>query len=215
MKFWGIDLHTDNFTATFFDINDPEGRRITKKFPLTGKGFLAFLAMLSKGDYIAIETTGNSFWFYDQVKPYVNECFILNTNKIRLEDNKTDKIDSAKILDYLCYFLLIKGLDAMPKVFVPPAEVRVLRGLFSTYRLTKKINTQLRNRIHSVFKQNGIIVKKGAMESKIGRKRILEMKLQDIWKKQVISLMNQLETVIFEIDELKDTIICKGYELTC
>jgi transposase len=159
---------------------------------LSGKGFKRFLACLRKDDYIAIETTGNSFWFHEQVSPYVKECFVLNTNKIKLEGNKTDKIDSSKILDYLCYYLLIAGLEEMPNVFVPSREVQELRALFSTYRLSKKINTQLRNRIHSILKQNGIVVKRGKMESKKGRQEISGIKMPGNWDKQIITLMNQL-----------------------
>ena len=213
MKLWGIDLHTDNFTVTFFDLDDPGKRKKTRRYSLTGKEFEEFLKLLSKNDYIAIETTGNSFWFYNQVKLYVEECFILDTNKIRLEGNKTDKIDSTKILDYLCYYFLIKGLDKMPNVFVPPVEVQELRGLFSTYRLSKKINTQLRNRIHSVFKQNGIVLKRGAMDSKISRMYILGINIKDSWKRQVISMMSQLEKAVTEMDFLQDMIIIKGYGL--
>jgi transposase len=212
MTLWGIDLHTNNITVCFFD-PAKEQKRTTRTYPLAGKGFKRFLACLRKDDYIAIETTGNSFWFYEQVKPYVKECFVLNTHKIKLDGNKTDKIDSSKILDYLCYYLLIVGLEEMPNVFVPSREVQELRGMFSTYRLSKKINTQLRNRIHSILKQNGIVVKRGIMESKIGRRKILEIELPGCWDKQVTVLMNQLEAVITECDTLKDMIIINGYKL--
>ena len=212
MTLWGIDLHTNNITVCFFD-PAKEQKRTTRTYPLAGKGFKRFLACLRKDDYIAIETTGNSFWFYEQVKPYVKECFVLNTHKIKLDGNKTDKIDSSKILDYLCYYLLIVGLEEMPNVFVPSREVQELRGMFSTYRLSKKINTQLRNRIHSILKQNGIVVKRGIMESKIGRQKILEIELPGNWDKQIIALMNQLEIVITECDYLKDMVIIKGYKL--
>ena len=212
MTLWGIDLHTNKFTACFFNPAKKQ-KRTTRTYPLSGKGFRRFLSLLGKEDYIAIETTGNSFWFYEQVKHYVKECFVLNTNKIKLEGNKTDKIDSSKILDYLCYYLLIAGLEEMPNVFVPSKEVQELRAMFSTYRLSKKINTQLRNRIHSILKQNGIVVKRGIMESKIGRQKILEIRLPGDWDIQIISLMKQLEIVITECDNLKDMIIIKGYKL--
>jgi transposase len=212
MRLWGIDLHTNQITVCFFDPGK-EKKRTTGTYPLTGKGYQMFLARLRKDDYIAIETTGNSFWFYEQVKPYVKECFVLNTHKIKLEGNKTDKIDASKILDYLCYYLLIVGLEEMPNVFVPSKEVQELRALFSTYRLSKKINTQLCNRIHSILKQNGIVVKRGIMESKRGRQKILEIELPGNWDKQIIALMNQLEIVNTECDNLKDIIIVKGYKL--
>ena len=80
MRLWGIDLHTDSITACFFD-PDNEKKRTTRKYPLSGEGFRQFLGSLGKDDYIAIETTGNSFWFHEQVSPYVKECFVLNTNK--------------------------------------------------------------------------------------------------------------------------------------
>ena len=212
MTLWGIDLHTNKITVCFFDPATKQ-KRITRTYPLSGKGFKQFLSCLREDDCIAIETTGNSFWFYEQVKPYVKECFVLNTNKIKLEGNKTDKIDASKILDYLCYYLLITSLEEMPNVFVPSREVQELRAMFSTYRLSKKINTQLRNRIHSILKQNGIVVKRGIMESKRGREEILGIDLPGNWDKQIVALMNQLEAAITECDSLRDMIILNGYKL--
>jgi transposase len=212
MTLWGIDLHTNQITVCFFDPGKGKKRTIYT-YPLTGKGFKRFLAGLGKDDYIAIETTGNSFWFYEQVKPYVKECFVLNTHKIKLDGNKTDKIDASKILDYLCYYLLVAGLKEMPNVFIPSREVQELRGMFSTYRLSKKINTQLCNRIHSILKQNGIVVKRGMMESQIGRQEIVNIELPGSWNKQIAILMNQLETAMTECENLKDMIIINGYKL--
>jgi transposase len=212
MTLWGIYLHTNSITVCFFDQANGQ-KRTTRTYPLSEKSFKQFLACLRKDDYIAIETTGNAFLFYEQVKPYVKECFVLNTNKIRLDGNKTDNIDSSKLLNYLCYYLLIAGLEKMPNVFVPSREVQELRSMFSTYRLSKKINTQFRNRIHSILKQNGIVVKRGKMESQKGRQEILEINLPGNWNKQIIALMNQLEIVIVECDNLKDMIIINGYKL--
>jgi transposase len=62
----------------------------------------------------------------------------------------TDKIDADK----LCRILkmqIVSGEKIISPVTIPPAEIQDLRSLFSTYRLYKKQNTQLKNRVRRQF----------------------------------------------------------------
>jgi hypothetical protein len=48
---------------------------------------------------------------------------------------------------------VLSGAQTISPVTIPPKEIQELRGLFSAYRLHKKRNTQLKNRIHSLLKE--------------------------------------------------------------
>ena len=64
----------------------------------------------------------------------------------------TDKIDA----DILCRIIkaqVISGEQLTTPVVLPPVEIQELRSLFTTYRLLKKQSTQLKNRIHSLLKE--------------------------------------------------------------
>ncbi|MDR0635677.1 MAG: hypothetical protein LBF87_01200, partial [Treponema sp.] len=46
----------------------------------------------------------------------------------------------------------LTGERLVSPVSIPPQAIQDLRGLFSTYRLYQKQNTQLKNRIHSLLR---------------------------------------------------------------
>lgn len=45
-------------------------------------------------DYVGIEASTNSFWFYDEICDLVKKVVIFDTNKINFKGNKTDRNDA-------------------------------------------------------------------------------------------------------------------------
>lgn len=194
---------------------DEEHRRDTFFCPLVGPRFEEFKEGLKKEDVILVEATTLSFWFYDQVIDRVRDCYVLNSHKMESGGNKTDKIDANKLLDRLSYNELMESDPAkLPYVYVPPQAVRELRGLLTTYQLLKKQITQSINRIHSIYKQNGIRLERKKLSCKTARETILsEMPLPTLWKVQVVTLINTLEAVEVEKRQMQDLICLQGYKL--
>lgn len=211
MKFYGIDLHTDMFQVTGIDLSREDLNKTRKKYSIEKIG--EFLEGLSKDDYIAIEATGNSFWFYDQVISRVKDCYVLDTNKITFKGNKTDHLDSEKILDVLTYFVLTKGKDKIPSVYVPKKEVREIRSLFSTYSLLKKEYTQTVNRIHSLCVQEGKKISRDSIKTKAGRTLLEGLEFSEITKYQINLLLNIADTIEAKKEEMKDFIIVRGHQV--
>jgi transposase len=174
MALIGIDLHTDSFYVVRTRVTAKGEIRTEKKYELHGESWEGFAKSLSLDDYVLIEATTNSFWFYDRVRPLVKECFVLNMNKVEFSGNKTDKIDARRLLDLLSYYVHVKGIGELPSVYVPRQEVRQLRSLLSTYRLNKRIVTQLKNRIHGLLKQSGIVTTRNKLFTKRGWKTAME-----------------------------------------
>ena len=215
MAYYGIDLHSDSFTCA--KIENKNRMHDVKEFrsPLYGERFNYFLSNLTKDDVILIEATTQSYWFYDQVKDRVKACYVLNSNKLdSAYMNKTDKIDARKLLILLvCNELARIDPTERPYIYVPDQEIREIRGFFTTYKLQTKMSTQTKNRIHSIFKQNGIVIDKARLNTRKYRIRLrTEEKLSTEWKVQVVSLMNSLTTLEAEKKQLKEIIIYKGYK---
>lgn len=208
MKCYGIDLHSDNFITYTEDIFNDNETRQTKKYYL--EELSKFKAKLNKDDHVAIEATTNAFWFYYQIKPYVKNCFILDTNKIVLNGNKTDKIDAQKIFNILAYYVYIQKLKNIPKVYVPPEKVIELRNLFSTYNLTKKMKNQVKNRIHSIFKMFGICLNRRLLNSQKGLKTVLNIEIDEWSHYQVKILIDHLSFINDQLNDLKNKIIFNG-----
>lgn len=161
MIFHSIDLHLDSFldTALSFEEGLEQGKIKTAKYFIDETSLQNFKDQLGKDDYVIVEACTNAFWFHDQIKDLVKKCFVLDVNKFKQNINKTDKIDGKKLVKKLAFFVLAHGdQDDLPTVYIPQVEVRELRGLFSTYQLNKKTTTQFKNRVHSILKQNGIVV---------------------------------------------------------
>ena len=213
MVFYSIDLHTDSFVTAKITV---ENGKIDSSPIKTSKYYLndsveQFKNLLTKEDYVLVEACSNAFWFYDQIKALVKECYVLDVNKYKASINKTDKIDTKKLVKKLVFYVLMKGdQNDLPLVHVPPKEVRELRALFSTYRLNKKTMTQFKNRIHSVFTENGIDISKKELTNSVYREKLLRQPLSETWKLQLQTLFTQLDAIETETDKIKQMIQQKG-----
>lgn len=216
MVFHGIDIHSDSFVVVSLTIGDQpdQGKVTTTKYYLDETSFESFKSILTKEDYVIVEACTNAFWFQDQIQDLVHKCFILDVNKYKASTNKTDKIDAKKLVKRLAFYVLTQGdQDDLPLVFVPPVEVREIRALFSTYQLNKKTITQFKNRIHSILKQNGIVVSRKDLSDLKHQSKILRTSLSQAWKSQITMLFKQIEMLEQETESLKQIIYELGDKL--
>jgi transposase len=169
---------------------------------------------LEDSDVVIVESTTNAFWMYRQIKPHVRDCYVLNTNAVHLRGNKTDRIDAKKLLQILSTFVFTKTENELPAVYVPSEEVMKLRSLFASYGLFTKMGTQCKNRIHSIYCQNGCVIEKKDLRYADFRKSLLSTNpLDDYWHEQVEFLLEELTTILTKIDRLKKSILHLAYEM--
>lgn len=215
MAFYGVDLHTDSFVTARLAAEDcaninSSPIKVTKHY-LLDESFQKFKESLTEEDYVIVEACANAFWFYDQIKELVKGCYVLDVNKYTANTNKTDKLDAKKLTKKLAYYVLTNGdSDDLPLVYIPPKEVRELRALFSTYQLDKKTITQFKNRIHSIFAENGIDIPKKQLNPE-NRSKLLNIPISDVWKLQLKTLFTQLEAIEEETEKIKQMIYELGY----
>jgi len=213
MSYLGIDLHSNRFTVEKMILGKTvETERNTYGFDETSFG--RFKESLSKDDCVLVENTFNAFWFRDQIAERVDTCLVYNTNVARTGGNKTDKIDAKHLVKKLAYYLMWgRREEDLPTVYVPDAEIRELRGLFTTYQLHRKTKVQMTNRIHSILKQNGICFERKAIDKKDFEARIEEIDIAEVWKFQIRSALRALKKAEEEQQEIKDMIYLWGYKL--
>lgn len=209
MSLIGIDLHSDSFFVVRIRETEQGLIRTERRYELHGESWRVFTGSLTKEDYVLIEATSNSFWFRDRILPHVRECFILNMRKIEFSGNKTDKIDAKRLVDVLSYYVHVKGISELPSVYVPRPAVRRLRSILSTYRLNRKIITQLKNRIHSLFKQSGIVTTKKKLFTNSGWKAAMQEAPREL-AVHVSLLCRQLTAAKKTGDDLSDIIVDLG-----
>ena len=113
MRYLGVDLHSNNFTVCFLD----EGSTHTfEKYLL--KELEAFKGILRPDDYIAVEATGNSRFFHEQVSPLVAECVVVNTRQFKIikqSASKTDRNDARALALFLSKGLLHPRREAFAR----------------------------------------------------------------------------------------------------
>ena len=215
MRYFGIDLHSDCMTVASQELVEGVWKTRTYSCSLSGSAFQRFLGSLQKDDLILVEATTVSFWFYDQVIDRVDACNILNTHQLDSYGNKTDKIDAKRLVRILAYNEQMEPEpQRRPYIYVPAKEVRDLRALFTTYSLTKKIITQIANRIHSLYKQNGKPLERKKLYSRSFREHLAqEPFLHSLAMVQVCSLLIQFDTLEAEKKQLHDLICYLGVKL--
>jgi transposase len=213
MKFHGIDLHHDSLLDMIAESDDISNLK-SKKYYLKGDSFKKFKESLSKDDYAVIESCSNAFWLYDEIKDLVKECYILNTIKFRNMMNKNDKIDAKKLAKKLAFYVLHDGDDDdMPTIFIPVKEVREIRGLFVSLKLFKKQNNQIKSRIYSILRENGVQIEKKEMYSPDILLKLNEIEIAESWKFQIELLLDQLDNLNKQEEKIKLKIKKSGYKI--
>jgi transposase len=199
MAFIGVDLHTNSFTICRLEADGPE-RFAT--FDLSESGMDRFCAGLDADDAIAVEATGNSAWFRDQVLCCVGRFVTVNPKQfqiIRKSVNKTDKNDARALAIFL-------SKDMLPETRAKTRAESELASLAHTRDLLVKQRTRLLNKIHALFNRHGVKLKKESLGS---NKALGQLKIEafsaagkvefHIVRDQAISLSAAIEKLDGEI----------------
>lgn len=196
----GVDLHTNSFTVCRLDEG---GAETLATYQLAKIDLDQFRATLSPEDEIAVEATGNSIWFRDQVIGAVKRVVVVNAKQfqvIRKSVKKTDKNDARS----LAFFL---SKDMLPETRVKSTATSELASLTHTRDLLVKQRTRLLNKIHAQFVRHGIKIKKESLGTRralekleIKRFSTLEQFELTILRDQALSLTAAIITMDTEIE---------------
>jgi transposase len=145
-------------------------------------------ANLHVEDAVVLETTTNVWDIYDIVAAQATRTVVAHAGAVRQIAEarvKTDKEDVKRLIRLLI-------ADIVPEVWVPPAEVRELRGMISYRNRLVKMGTMVRNRLQSLLHRHNILLPKG---------RLVDAAW---WQEQKVSTLErlQIQQELVMLDEL-------------
>jgi transposase len=150
------------------------------------------IANLQEGDAVVLETTTNVWDIYDVVAPQATRTVVAHAGAVRQIAEarvKTDKEDVKRLIRLLI-------ADIVPEVWVPPMEVRELRGMISYRNRLVKMGTMVRNRLQSLLHRHNILLPKGKL---LDASWWQEQKMSTLEKMQIQQELRMLE----ELDQHK------------
>ncbi len=182
MAFIGVDLHTNSFTICR---READGSEAFATFRLSASDLERFCLSLDADDELAVEATGNTAWFCDEVRPCVRSCVgrivVVNPRQftvIRKSVKKTDRNDAGA----LAFFL---SKDMLPETRLKSTAEAELSSVVQTRDVLVKQRTMLLNKIHAMFVRRGMKLKKEWLSSK---KRLRELGLSQFTELEQVEL---------------------------
>jgi transposase len=190
MRAIGIDLHKTMFMVCILDGEKKEFHQYKMK------EISKFVESLNPEDSVAVESTGNSHYFIEQVKGKVSKIVVVNPAQFKVISRsikKTDKQDAELLAFYL-------QKELLPEVRMTDDYSSQLKSLTSTRDKLVKSRSVLKNKIHNILNYHGILSKKEDFSSIKRLNKVLEYKLGE-------GTRFELEIIVDEIKHLNENII--------
>jgi len=165
-----------------------------KKLPSNGE-IVDFLKEFGEEMEVAIEATPSWYWLYDHLEDEGFEVKLfhpLKTKAIAYAKVKTDKVDSATLAHLLRSNLL-------PLSYVPEKPVRLNRELLRYRASLVKIQTGIKNKIHTILAKNNLSHDYTDLFGKAGMAFLHSLPLPENYKIALEGYLFVLETVRHEI----------------
>jgi len=192
MKYVGIDLHKRFSVAS---VVDEKGKLIEQRKLPNGIEIKEFLEGHSSPLQVAVEATGNWQWLYELLEGEGIEVKLshpLKTKAIASARVKNDRVDSLTLAQLL-------RADLLPLSYIPEKPVRMLRELLRYRMSLVKIQTSLKNRIHSILAKNNIRHEFSDLFGRKGTAFLSSLNLADVYHISLRGYLSLLERVREEI----------------
>lgn len=203
MRYIGVDLHTTQITVCYLT---DEAKRI-ESWKLSE--LANFCQQLSAADEIAVEATGNTRWFCEQVKGLVNRVWVVNPREfqvIRQSVKKTDERDAESLARFLRAGLL-------PEVRLKSELAERVQSLQQTRERLVATRTSLLNKVHALVVGSGRKAKKESLASAVGRQRILALEWSASERVELEVIFAQIESLSVGVKRLDREIAAEGSKL--
>ncbi len=183
----GCDAHK---AYSVFETIDETGRtRVTKRVEHDRRKYRAFIQMLPSDSTVAIETTGNWYWMVEEMEKAGLKPALVNAARAKLmmgQINKTDKLDAHGLA-------VLARNGTLPKVWIPPGELRDQRELPRMRMALVSIRTKLKNRIHAALAKYGIMIDEATDIFGGKGRRLLEDAMNELPQETKHSVEEQLQ----------------------
>ena len=169
----GVDLHKTQFTVCVLS----EDRKVKKSgiYPTSKHGYETFIRsmteLMEQGYEVtaAVESTGNTRYFRNQLLQAGISVKVVNTMKFKVVNEsvkKTDKRDARTLAEFL-------EKDMLPESVLCSQESEDIRRVIKSRSILVKALVSLKNQVHGLLLGYGIESHRGQLQSKKERQRIL------------------------------------------
>jgi transposase len=145
---------------------------------------------LTKQDEVVLEMTTNTWQLYDELCEYAGSVLVVHPPHVALITRS--QVMNDKIAASILARLLAKGL--LVGIWVPPQEIRELRGLVAQRRKMTNLATQAKNRLHAVLQRHHLLLPQG---NPFGASNQEWWQSLSIGKLEKLNLQSDLETLQF------------------
>jgi len=145
---------------------------------------------LTQQDEVVVEMTTNTWQLYDELVVHAGSVMVVHPPHVALITRSqvmNDKI-AASILARLLAKRLLVG------IWVPPQEIRELRGLVAQRKKMTNMATQAKNRLHAVLQRHHLLLPEG---NPFGASNTEWWQSLPIGKLEKLNLQSDLETLQF------------------
>ena len=199
-RYLGVDLHKKQFTVCW--LSEDGIKEKIEEYKVSKKGYEAFKKKLGQEDEVGVEATGNSGYFVEQIKGKVKRIAVINPKQFKVISEsvkKTDENDARVIGKYLRHGLL-------PEVRQVSRENRELKSLINTRDKLVKLRSGLKNKIHNILNDNGIVSQKEMFSSEKGLERLEGLELSETVKFEIRIIVEQIRSLSKSIKEIEEKI---------
>jgi len=164
---------------------------------------------LRKTDRVAVESTGNTRWFSDQIRDLVEEVVVVNPRQFKVISQSVRKTDGSDA--ELLAFYLSKGL--LPEIRMRDELSDEIKSLCVTRDKLVKLRTALKNKIHNILNAHGIQSRREDYSSEKGLRKVFEYPIHSIAKVELEVIAEQIRHLNEGIKRLDGEIEEKGQGL--
>jgi len=145
---------------------------------------------LTRQDEVVLEMTTNTWQLYDELCEYAASVKVVHPPHVALITRS--QVMNDKIAASILARLLAKGL--LVGIWVPPQEVRELRGLVAQRKKMTRLATQAKNRLHAVLQRHHLAPPEGNPFQDVQNDWWLDLPLGKLEK---VNLQSDLDTLHF------------------
>ena len=203
MRDIGVDLHKTSFQCCYLKADGTEFKRYCIS------ELEDFKRDLRQTDRLAVESTGNSRWFLNQVEDKVKEVIVVNPGQFKVivdSSKKTDKADAELLAFYL-------SKEMLPEVIMKDEYSSQIKSLCNTRDKLVKLRTALKNKIHNILLAHGIISKREDFSSEKGLSKAQSYALGEVAEIELDVIADQIRHLNDGIKKLNREIESKGKHL--
>ncbi len=198
----GVDLHKTQFTVCCLS----EDRKVQESgiYPTKDQGYEVFtkklLHWIEEGYEIsvAVESTGNARHFSNRFRKEGIVVKIVNESV-----KKTDRYDARTLAEFL-------EKDMLPESVLCSQESEDIRRLLKSRSVLVKARVSLKNQVHGLLLGYGIETRRGPLQSKKERQRILEGLADHMSNgnaaRAIKSLLDTIDQISSQVKELEGVI---------